>query len=114
MLELHLQVAHGVGDVRQHALVCDVGVVVALAVVQNLPHLVDALLAVEFLVRVVRALLDPRGDFETLPELVLQVVNRVRNPLLGLDLLDGDIQVVERLDLRNTTTKTHTTSSRSF
>ena len=94
------QIIQRVGESRQHALVGDVGVVVAVVVVQLLPHLLQRAGVIELLMRVVYTLRDPTLGREELGLLGLQVVDRVGNALLRLDLLNDRVQIVEGFDLR--------------
>ena len=94
------QIIQRVGESRQHALVGDVGVVVAVVVVQLLPHLLQRAGVIELLMRVIYTLRDPTLEKEDSARLGLQVVDRVGNALLGLDLLDDRVQVVEGFDLQ--------------
>lgn len=94
------QIIQRVGESRQHALVGDVGVIVAVVVVQLLPHLLQRAGVIELLMRVIYTLRDPTLEKEDSARLGLQVVDRVGNALLGLDLLDDRVQVVEGFDLQ--------------
>ena len=94
------QIIQRVGESRQHALVGDVGVVVAVVVVQLLPHLLQRAGVIELLMRVIYTLRDPTLEKEDSARLGLQVVDLVGNALLGLDLLDDRVQVVEGFDLQ--------------
>ena len=90
------QIIQRVGESRQHALVGDVGVIVAVVVVQ----LLQRAGVIELLMRVIYTLRDPTLEKEDSARLGLQVVDRVGNALLGLDLLDDRVQVVEGFDLQ--------------